>query len=1752
MKNEIEKLQHRITQLEAELKLKEQENTTSKNELSVISGFASRLIAMQNVDEVYQALLQKISEINPDSMIILSAENKQNGSLGIRAHYGFAHSLQKIIKLLNVDPMKIGITPEEMTSREKEKFSSGKFELLDDGFYELSARRIPKPVCKSIQSLLQVEKIISMGFSYKGKPKGGVTIIEKKGSQIRSIALMESIIKHASVVLENLQAKVALNESEHRLQNIAEQMPGAVYQFCIDKEGNRSIPYISKGAEKLFERPLADLQDTAVLFNDIHKNDLPFFLAKIEESKNNLTPWHCEFRIITKNKTKWLKGNSVPRKNPDQSIVWNGILTDITARKATELKYQTLFDSANDAIFVANAKTGKIVDANKKAETLVARSRKELIGIHQTDLHPKRQYEKARYSFDQNTSEAFSTTIYKELDIIRSDGTTIPVEINPSVVEIDDEKYVFGIFRDITLQKQAEQALKESEEKFKCLFAASPDAILLADIQTGVIVDANSSAEFLFEMPVEKIIGLHQTDLHPKSEIEKAKKAFKNRPVKDERVPPPLEIEILTAKQTSKCTEIRGSIIKISNKEYVLGTFRDISERKRAEINLKQSEYQYRTLIESMQEGVWRIDKYGNTVFVNQAMENILGYTTNEMFGKHLFDFMTKDNITKAKHQLERRKSGITEQHDFEFVHKDGKQVQTLLFTTPCFDENENYDGALATVLDITKRQKVEQQLNESRKLYKLLTNMMTDFVYSGSSDENGQFATNWIVGALQEITGYTSDEIKQMPHGFVSIVLPEDLEVFYKKTSQNIKQLKPCVAEFRIKTKYGRTVWLRDNIQPVADAENHENIRLIGAVKDITEQREMELALRESEEKYRLLTNQSPDAIILHQEGIISFINPAGLKLFGAEYEHQIIGHHVMEFIPDEYKKIIQQRIKKLRETGKTGMMEQKIKKLDHTIIDVEASSTTIKINNKVFVMLISRDITARKNTERHINELTQRYKTIVNNFPNGAVFLFDKNHKYKHVAGSILEEFNLSPHDFINRTIAEAFPPEVSKIANKAIKPLFSGENCFYKVEFQKHIFANWGVPVKDQQGNIGEGLVYAIDITEMHEKEQALRESNDRFSALVNHLQSGVFYINTNGKILETNPAMLKILGTPSAELTKRINIFEFKPLVDIGYSSQLKKCIETGKMIFGEAEYTSKWEKTSIVNYYFVPIKKENKVIGVLANNRDVTEKRKIDEKLIFQSILLDNINDYITATDLEGNLTYINKVIKKTFQIPENRQKPLRLSVFGGEMQDPKKFNQIMNKLNKNEQWQGELKNELPTGETRVFDCSIQLLKDKNNKAYGTLCVSTDITQRKEYEEQLKLKNEELKAKNEEYLAVNEELDESLRKIKETTCELKIAKEKAEESNRLKIAFLNNISHEFRTPMNGISGFAELITRPNVADDKKILYATLITESCDRLSELVTDTVEISQVQSNNARCFMDKVNLNEILQEALESIRSEADKKDLQLCMDIKPPCQKIDIETDKYKFTRIIKHLLQNAVKFTQTGHIRLKCAIDNNKQLLIIVEDTGIGIAPEMQKVIFEPFFQVDSSTSRAFGGNGIGLSLVKAYTRMLEGSIHISSEINKGTSVFLSFPLLPEKNAQNKQTQNQNNSNKHNLHGKVILIVEDEEINYMFLKELLAETNAKILHAKNGKEAIELCRANAKIDLILMDIRMPEMNGYEATKMIKEFRRDIPVIAQTAYATHKDIKAIKQRGFDDFIGKPIQQTILLKLIKQHLIKQ
>ncbi len=395
---------------------------------------------------------------------------------------------------------------------------------------------------------------------------------------------------------------------------------------------------------------------------------------------------------------------------------------------------------------------------------------------------------------------------------------------------------------------------------------------------------------------------------------------------------------------------------------------------------------------------------------------------------------------------------------------------------------------------------------------------------------------------------------------------------------------------------------------------------------------------------------------------------------------------------------------------------------------------------------------------------------------------------------------------------------------------------------------------------------------------------------------------------------------------------------------------------------------------------------------------------------------------------------------------------------------------------------------------------------------------------------------------------NEQLQESRIQLSEVNKHLEIARDKAEESDRLKSAFLANLSHEIRTPMNGIMGFADLLTEKEMDKEKQKEYLNIIRNSSKRLLSLINDLIDISKIDAGQITLNPVDIRLGDLMEELFLFFQAEADSKKIGFYLDVDEALMDKTIKVDATRLEQIMSNLINNALKFTRKGEVRIGCRLSGD-DLLLWVSDTGPGIPEEYHQKIFERFRQVDESHLKEEEGSGLGLSISKALVELMDGDIWLESGKEEGAVFYVCLPF----DASNVQV-----IDTHDVPSDVklppnlqVMVAEDDNASFELLEAILASFGLHVIRAIDGEQAVDLFKIYKTIPLVLLDLKMPRKNGFDTLKEIKEIKPDVLAIAQTAYVSESDRQRCFREGFNAFITKPIQHGQLQEMLVKLLVK-
>lgn len=779
-------------------------------------------------------------------------------------------------------------------------------------------------------------------------------------------------------------------------------------------------------------------------------------------------------------------------------------------------------------------------------------------------------------------------------------------------------------------------------------------------------------------------------------------------------------------------------------------------------------------------------------------------------------------------------------------------------------------------------------------------------------------------------------------------------------------------------------------------------------------------------------------------------------------------------------------------------------------------------------------------KNTESHQNSEGGEMTNFISFFHSvpDLLFVFDSKGLIIEANDTSLEKLHYSREELLGKSRLLLYPKELHNDAERCLIENISGKRSFCLLPLLTKSGELLNVETKLRKGKWnGNDAIFSIskDVSDKLQVVESARKNEERYKILFGNINDAVFVHEFTeqdipGKFMEVNDMACERLGYSREELLtmspKDLDAPESYALVP----SMMKK-LKLEKHIVWEGIHLTKGGKripVEISNHLF---EMDGKPV-ILATVRDITERQKSEELLRKSEEkyrkIFENVQDIFYQADINGKIVEISASIERYSGYKPEELIGMNISEVYQDPSDRNKMLKILSAKGEIEDYIIRLRTKDLTGV--CVSANIHMLFGPDGKPVGIEGSLRDVSERIVAEEKITASEKLLRQQNEEYVSLNEEL--------------KAAKEKAEESDRLKSSFLANMSHEIRTPMNGILGFSTFLADPLLATDVREAYVKIINTSCEQLLHIVNDIIDISKIEAGQIDLTESMFDLNDLFSEVFLFYSPVAKEKGVELI--IRPLAGRLSdnrrIISDRTKLRQILDNLLSNAVKFTHSGKIYLRCEVKEGI-LQFEVEDTGIGIKPELQNAVFERFWQVEKSYTKKYGGTGLGLSITRAYVERMGGTIRVKSELGKGSTFLFTIPYKNSLKVETEVVESQ--TEEHTLTKNLtILIVEDEEINWLYLNEIL-KSRARTLHALNAKMAIEYIKKYPEIDLVLMDIKLPDINGLELTGTIKAINNKVKVIAQTAYALSGDREKAIDAGCSGYITKPIKRQELLNLI-------
>jgi len=1557
-------------------------------------------------------------------------------------------------------------------------------------------------------------------------------------------------------ITENKLAKDALRESDERFRTIFENSPIGI--DIVTAEGN---PVQSnQKLNKMLGYSEEELQQ--MVFADYtHPYDVAESLRLTREVREGTRErFTMEKRYISKKgEEKWgYVAVSGVKDIQGKFLYFIAMVEDITERKQIG---QKLLESEN--LLDSTQKITKVGGWRWNVKTQEMFWTAETYHIHEIDpneIEPGSQehIERSIKCYDEKDRQIILEAFHKcanpgepydmEFPFTSEKGNRIwvrttakPEKVNNKVVR------VVGNIIDITNYKNVLKALESSEERLKVIFELAPDAVYLFDFK-GNFLDGNKAAEEMIGYKKEELIGKNffKLKLLPAADLASIAKVL---------------IQVATGKKTGIIEysikhkngnlipiEVSAYPVKISGKTVILGIARNITERKKSGKELLESEKKYKALYNDAPLPYQSLNTEGNFLEVNPAWLKTLGYKKEEIIGNNFGDFMTEESAKLVASQLSAfKKSGIIKDVEFDMISKKGLIVKGRFNGTIVFDKSGKFKQTHCIFEDITERKKIENKLiQKEAKIQSIFRSAPVGIGVVNNrviKQVNNQFC---------EMLGYAEKELI----GQNSVMVYPSKEE-YKKVGINkyeqIAKLGSGAVETQLKRKDGKIIDVI--LSSTQIEENDANGDVVFTTLDITESKKAGQELAESEIKFRLLADYTFDwEYWVDANGDYIYISPSCYRITGYKSEEFKSNPDILyEIVRADY-------LEKVRtHYHDENNRDTPIFSIEFPIIAKNGEEIWLEHNcSPVFAddgkylgrRGNNRDITWRKKSEEALIKSEEfKEKLIASSYDCIKTIDLSGNLLSMSAGGQKLLEID-DVGSVLNNSWIEFWKGEDNERAVEAV--VKAGQGMIGRFQgfcpTQKGTPKNWDIiisPIRNIDGKIDQLLAISRDITEEKQIADKLHESEERYRTLFDNNPVDTIVVDKRGKIIAFNDAKKREGGRIPA-IGKELYA-EYAGQHKINMRTELIECIKTAKSKkFPELEYGDNRKFLSIT---IAPFNQ-----GAIIASEDITVRKQAEQ---IQKVLY-NISKAVSTTDNIAKLIAYIKIQLGTIinttnfyvALDDLKNGELSLPFISDEFENPK-F--------------------IPAGKTLtryVVDSKKPLLANIDEKrrmvkegkidhfgvlskvwlgiplkvegeVIGVLAVQSYTSEDAYNEKDLKMLE-----------FVSNQISLSIHR-KKTEENLIQALQKATESERLKSAFLANMSHEIRTPMNGILGFADLLKEPNLTGTQQKEYIDIIKKSGDRMLNTINDIVDFSRIEAGQMTVSNTSVNLFEHLNFQYLFFKPEADKKGINFSIKNDKSSTKIVVNTDREKLHAILSNLIKNAIKYTQKGSIEFGYEIIKTKSgsfLQFYVKDTGMGIPKDRQKAVFDRFVQADIEDKLALQGSGLGLSISKAFVEMLGGKISVESELSVGSIFYFTIPYREFDKIKKQVVKEVEKTSK--LEKKLILIVDDDELSFTLLEVVLEKLGLDIIWAKNGKKAIEYCAKNKRIDLVLMDINMPLMNGYEATKKIKKLRPTLPVIAQTAFALVGDQEKSIAAGCDDYISKPIKSVELIELIKRQFI--
>ena len=978
---------------------------------------------------------------------------------------------------------------------------------------------------------------------------------------------------------------------------------------------------------------------------------------------------------------------------------------------------------------------------------------------------------------------------------------------------------------------------------------------------------------------------------------------------------------------------------------------------------------------------------------------------------------------------------------------------------------------------------------------------------------------------------GYKSEEVEVTKDFWEGLIHDDDKEMVTNALRVHFDNITHAYkTEHRLLTKSGSYIWILDSGR-VIERDAYKNPLRIGGISiDITERIQAQQKIRESKEKYKSIFDHLNDAFCRFDfSGQILEVNKNLCDMLSIRPK-DIIESNVKLFFNNKTIKFLHRRLARIIENRSVNF-ETEIVTPRHKILPINISAMLITSAGNGEIQAIIRDIAERKEYEKALFDEKQKFKALIEHSPN-VICRFGRNLKCSYASPNMLKIMGVNAENCIGKRFTEMnFPDSLATHLeekmrwvvrrNKELSVNFSFDGPIGLKHFEAIL-----VPEAGSSGSVESILLTNSDITDKVNQQHELSISKKQLEEAEKNVHFGIYETDLNNGITQWS--------------RETYSIFERDPMLQAPLFEEYKLYIHPDDITYVLEQFQESKDKEINLNINFrihtpsgktkyvnctgrIEKNPENPLeIKMLGTLMDITEKKQIENRLLSErdmlQVIMDNVPDPIYIKDNQSRFIRANKSTARFFGLNDPE------FVIGKTVYDflPKEFADEFNEM-----------------EQTIFNSEIPLLnhEKENLTAFGTTWYSTTLIGVKDINGEVT-----------QLVGISRDITQ----YKLSEDQLRRSKEKAEQADKLKSAFLANMSHEIRTPINGILGFANLMEMREFPRDKEVQYLRIINNSGKLLLSLINDIIDIAKIEAGQINIENSRIDLQGLFNDMFDFYQGEKNRRDkqhIQINANIPSAENTLTIVTDPFRLKQIINNLLNNSLKFIDKGSIEFGYTFETN-YVLFFVKDTGIGMTEEDSGIIFDRFKQAGSSSKKK-EGTGLGLAISKGLVELLGGKMWMKTQFGFGSEFYFTIPIeQPTLNVQLESPNLQLSRLKDfNWTGKTLLLVEDEEVNYLYINELLINTGINLLRVVTGEEAINICQSTLIIDLILMDMRLPGINGFDATRLIKRIRREVPIVAQTAYAMENEKKHCIEAGCDHYMTKPFDQDTLFDVLSNFL---